>query len=95
MDRPQLASHGRARPALGGASPRPTIHAATLVALLAVGCTELPRTYSSESADAVPIFRDDFERDELGPAWRVTGEGARIDRWRRLRARRATARERR
>ncbi|MCA9695330.1 MAG: hypothetical protein KC636_37470 [Myxococcales bacterium] len=50
------------------------------MALLAVGCTELPRTYSSESADAVPIFRDDFERDELGPAWRVTGEGARIER---------------
>ena len=48
------------------------------VVVLTSACQELPRTYST-AASARPIFSDDFQRPELGPKWRVTGPGARVD----------------
>lgn len=63
---------------------RTTIVAARLgaIGLLALGpgallgCEEVPRTYSTRAEDGVVLFRDDFERDELGPDWLATGPGA-------------------
>lgn len=48
--------------------------------LVAGGCEEIPRTYSTRAEDGVVLFRDDFERTELGPAWVQTGPGATVDR---------------
>lgn len=42
-------------------------------------CEELPRTYSTRAEDGVVLFRDDFEREQLGPDWRPTGPGATIE----------------
>lgn len=49
------------------------------VLLGATGCEEVPRTYSTRAADGEVLFRDDFERAELGDDWIVTGPGATID----------------
>ncbi|MBK8266093.1 MAG: hypothetical protein IPK80_32780 [Nannocystis sp.] len=55
-------------------------HRASLLALLlALACEEQPRTYSAHAAARPPLFRDDFESPTLGPAWRTTGAGARIE----------------
>ena len=43
------------------------------------GCEELPRTYSTRAEDGVVLFRDDFERSELGPEWIQTGPGATLE----------------
>lgn len=51
---------------------------AMLVAL-ASGCTEQPRTYSTRSAEGHVVFSDGFDRDEIGPDWLATGEGATIE----------------
>jgi hypothetical protein len=53
--------------------------AALLGLALLCGCEELPRTYSTRGNTGTEIFRDDFERTELGPSWHATGEGARIE----------------
>lgn len=53
--------------------------ALVVFAAVAGGCTEVPRTYSTRGQLGTEIFRDEFERDELGPSWRVTGEGVRIE----------------
>lgn len=60
---------------------RGTGELAIAVALLASlgGCEELPRTYSTRGNSGTEIFRDDFERSELGPQWHATGDGARIE----------------
>lgn len=50
-----------------------------LLALAPLGCEELPRTYSTRAEEGVVLFRDDFERAELGPDWLPTGPGATID----------------
>jgi hypothetical protein len=47
--------------------------------LALAGCEELPRTYSTRAEDGVVLFRDDFERDVLGPEWSPTGPGATLD----------------
>ncbi len=49
-------------------------------ALLLVACQEVPRTYSTRAEDGVVLFRDDFEREALGPQWVQTGAGATIER---------------
>ncbi len=47
---------------------------------MAVGaCQEVPRTYSTRGDAGTEIFRDDFERDELGPSWILTAQGARLE----------------
>ncbi|MEM7158235.1 MAG: hypothetical protein AAF799_35675 [Myxococcota bacterium] len=55
--------------------------ALALVALsfTAAACEEVPRTYSTRAEDGVVLFRDDFERAELGPDWVQTGPGAVIE----------------
>ena len=53
---------------------------AGLALLLGVaGCTEVPRKYSTRAADGEVIFKDDFNRDGLGPSWQPTGDGAVIE----------------
>jgi hypothetical protein len=49
--------------------------AALALALAASACAEEPRTYSTPGAEATPIFRDDFDRADLGERWRTTGPG--------------------
>ncbi len=49
------------------------------VAWLLGACEEVPRTYSTRGQAGTEIFRDDFERPELGPPWAPTAEGARIE----------------
>jgi hypothetical protein len=49
------------------------------VALGAAACEEVPRTYSSRAQTGTEIFRDDFERAELGASWAPTADGARIE----------------
>ena len=44
--------------------------------LLPAACEEQPRTYSTASGDAQLLFRDNFDRAELGPEWTTTGPGA-------------------
>jgi hypothetical protein len=46
-----------------------------IAALLLAGCEEVPRTYSTRGHGGTEIFRDDFERTELGPSWFASGEG--------------------
>ncbi|MCX4242324.1 hypothetical protein [Paraliomyxa miuraensis] len=58
----------------------PTRPLALWAVLAASGCEEVPRTYSTRAEDGVVLFRDDFERDELGPDWHVTGPGASLER---------------
>lgn len=45
----------------------------TLLALgwiaISAGCREVPRTYSTHDDGGTEIFRDDFNRDELGEHW--------------------------
>lgn len=78
MIRPTPCGHAPSR------SPRPRLAplalawaAGSLVAT--TGCEELPRTYSTRAEDGVVLFRDDFERTELGPDWRPTGPGATLE----------------
>ncbi len=60
--------------------PHVVARGAVVVALcLAGACQEVPRTYSTRSEDGVVLFRDDFERDSLGPQWAQTGSGATIE----------------
>jgi hypothetical protein len=47
--------------------------------MLLCACEEVPRTYSTRGQAGTEIFRDDFERAELGPSWKPTAEGARLD----------------
>ncbi|MEZ4381751.1 MAG: hypothetical protein R3A79_10395 [Nannocystaceae bacterium] len=49
--------------------------AALALALALAACAEEPRTYSTPGAEATPIFRDDFDRADLGERWRTTGPG--------------------
>lgn len=42
-------------------------------------CEEVPRTYSTRGNSGTEIFRDDFERSELGASWKPTAEGAWIE----------------
>lgn len=51
-----------------------------LAALLASGCQEVPRTYSTASDGARVIFQDDFDRGVLGNDWLTTGSGVTLDR---------------
>lgn len=46
--------------------------------LLLAACEELPRTYSS-AGPARLLFSDRFDVPELGPAWKTTGTGARLE----------------
>jgi hypothetical protein len=46
---------------------------------LVAACQEVPRTYSTRGEAGTEIFRDDFERTELGPSWKQTADGARLD----------------
>jgi hypothetical protein len=50
-----------------------------LVALVLAACAEEPRTYSTRDATGRELFRDAFDRTELGPDWITTGEGASIE----------------
>jgi len=50
-----------------------------LVGLLAAGCEEQPRLYSTRAAEGEIIFRDAFEEGRLGTHWHPTGEGARVE----------------
>lgn len=59
--------------------------ALVLAACSASGCEELPRTYSTvgQADTAGPasggvLFEDHFESPKLGPAWKITGRGARV-----------------
>jgi hypothetical protein len=49
------------------------------LALGLAGCEEQSRTYSTRAEDGVVLFRDDFERAELGPDWNPTGPGATLE----------------
>ena len=52
-----------------------------LVSLLAAtACEELPRTYSTSTADAEVLFTDNFDRGMLGNDWLNTGSGATLER---------------
>lgn len=57
--------------------------AAPLALALSLGgvsaCTEVPRTYSTAFAPGREIVRDDFERDELGEQWFLSGDGVKIE----------------
>jgi hypothetical protein len=46
--------------------------------LLLAACQEVPRTYSTRAKGGEVIFRDTFDRDELGPSWNPTGQGFRL-----------------
>lgn len=46
--------------------------------LSALGCEEQPRLYSTRAAQGEIIFREEFDRAELGERWHSTGEGVRI-----------------
>lgn len=46
--------------------------------LLLAACEELPRTYSS-AGPARLLFSDRFDAPELGPTWKTTGAGARVE----------------
>lgn len=50
-----------------------------LALAVGAGCTEVPRNYSTRAAQGEVIFSDAFDRDELGPRWLATGDGARIE----------------
>src|SRR5690349_18856298 len=50
-----------------------------LASVLFVACEEVPRTYSTRGNSGTEIFRDDFERTELGASWKPTAEGAWIE----------------
>ena len=49
------------------------------LAVLAGGCDEQPRLYSTRAADGEVIFRDAFDREAPGEMWSATGPGAQID----------------
>lgn len=51
------------------------------IAITSVACTEVPRTYSTRAGTGKVIFRDDFERSELGDAWlpSASSDSATID----------------
>jgi len=59
--------------------PCPAALALAACALAPSGCEELPRTYSTRAEDGVVLFRDDFEREQLGDAWAPSGPGATLD----------------
>ncbi len=59
--------------------PSAGVLAPACVLACALAGAEEPRTYSTPGTEATPIFSDNFDRDELGGAWRTTGEGARIE----------------
>jgi hypothetical protein len=51
-----------------------------VAAILVLGaCEEVPRTYSTRGQAGTEIFRDDFERTELGASWIATADGARLE----------------
>ncbi|MCA9712040.1 MAG: hypothetical protein KDK70_39760, partial [Myxococcales bacterium] len=52
---------------------------AALGLALPAGCEEVPRTYSTRATQGTELFRDAFERDELGPDWAPSGPGARLE----------------
>jgi hypothetical protein len=52
---------------------------APFVFALALGCEEVPRTYSTTNEGARVLFTDDFNRPQLGEAWLTTGHGATLD----------------
>jgi hypothetical protein len=67
---------GSRRPPLVSAGTRIGRLAAWIAgSLLLVGCEEIPRTYSTRAKGGEVIFRDAFDRDELGPSWNPTGDG--------------------
>ena len=49
------------------------------VAVLFAGCEEQPRLYSTRAAQGEVIFREAFDGGSLGPHWKPTGDGARIE----------------
>lgn len=62
--------------------PRPRIPEPGLglaLVLAASACEEVPRSFSVGPAGAEPLFSDRFERSKLGPSWRTTGPGARLE----------------
>ena len=61
-------------PAVRPPAPRRVL--AALLVLLA--CEEVPRTYSS-AGPAQRLFADRFDGAALGPEWRPTGAGARVE----------------
>ena len=81
---PRLPAPRRARPTRSASGLHGLGGAAALAVGLgsstfgAAGCEELPRTYSTRSADATILVRDDFGRAELGNAWAPSGAGATI-----------------
>lgn len=50
-----------------------------IACVLLGACEEVPRTYSTRGNSGTEIFRDDFERSELGASWKPTAEGAWIE----------------
>lgn len=55
------------------------LRVAPLTLLLALGCEEVPRTFSTTSDGARVLYTDDFDRPVLGEAWLATGIGAVLD----------------
>lgn len=62
------------------ATPRPPRLALVLLAPLAAGCEEVPRTYSTSTESAHVVFTDHFDRGSLGKDWLNTGSGATLER---------------
>lgn len=56
-----------------------SVRSLALPVLLLAGCEEQPRLYSTRAAEGEIIFRDAFDEGQLGPHWRPTGEGARVE----------------
>ena len=54
------------------------MHRLAPLVLLVLACEELPRTYSS-AGPAQLLFADRFDGAELGPSWKSTGPGARLE----------------
>ncbi|MGB1275495.1 MAG: hypothetical protein ACPG77_07080, partial [Nannocystaceae bacterium] len=53
--------------------------AACFSLLLATGCEEVSRTYNSGLDQLPALFSDDFSGPDLAPAWKTTGDGAKLE----------------
>ena len=46
---------------------------------ISAGCREVPRTYSTHDDGGTEIFRDDFNRDEIGDHWHSESDAYSLD----------------
>ena len=73
---PLVAQPGSRRSPLVSTRSARALSSSLLGALLLMGaCEEVPRTYSTRAKAGEVIFRDAFDRDELGSSWNPTGPG--------------------